>query len=216
MKVAILGTGAVGQALANGFSRHGHQVALGTRDPGSGKLSEFLGQHPDIQLTTHEEAATWADIAVLCTAWAGAQATLELAGAEALAGKVLIDVTNPLGPGPNGSSGPPSLVLGHTDSAGEQVQRWVPGAKVVKCWNIVGNAHMIDPDFPDGPPTMFIAGNHEQAKATVQDLLDSFGWDCSDLGGIESSRYLEPLAMVWILDFFATGSGNMALRMLRK
>lgn len=176
-------------------------------------MADWLANHARVQLAHHADAARWADIIVVCTAWAGTGNALKLTGPENCAGKIVIDVTNPLGPSPQG---PPVLVVGHTDSAGEQVQRWLPQARVVKCWNTVGNPHMIDPDFPDGPPTMFIAGNDGDAKADVSRLLETFGWETSDLGGIEASRYLEPLAMVWILDFFRTGSGNMAFRMIRK
>lgn len=221
MKTAILGTGDVGRSLAAGFARHGHEVRVASRTPDSGKLDDWLAKHPGVALAGHAEAAGWAELIVICTPWGGTENALRLAGAANCAGKVVIDVTNPLGPpaggaGGAGARGAPVLVVSGDDSAGEQVQRWLPDARVVKCWNSVGNAHMIDPDFPDGPPTMFIAGNDPDAKKVVRGLLESFGWDAADSGGIEASRYLEPLAMVWILDFFATGSGNMAFRMIRK
>jgi hypothetical protein len=125
---------------------------------------------------------------------------------------VLIDATNPLNFGPSG----PTLAIGHTDSAGEQVQRWLPRTHVVKAFNIVGNAHMFRPSFPDGQPDMFIAGNDAAAKATVEKILTEFGWGTIDLGGIEASRYLEPLAMVWITYYFRTRTYNHALKLLRK
>jgi predicted dinucleotide-binding enzyme len=124
----------------------------------------------------------------------------------------VIDVTNPL----DFSSGPPKLAIGMTDSAGETVQRLLPGANVVKAFNIVGNPHMFKPQFDCGPPTMFICGNSSEAKTTVTSILDKFGWETIDLGGIQESRLLEPLAMVWIKHYINTGSGNHAFKLLTK
>ncbi|MGI0036654.1 MAG: NADPH-dependent F420 reductase, partial [Nitrososphaera sp.] len=111
---------------------------------------------------------------------------------------------------------PPRLAVGQTDSAGETVQRLLPQAKVVKAFNIVGNAHMVHPDFPGGPPTMFICGNDNEAKRTVEMILDSFGWEIVDIGGIEGSRYLEALAMLWIAYYFRTNNADHAFKLLRK
>ena len=125
----------------------------------------------------------------------------------------MIDTTNPL----DFSAGiPPKLSVGHTDSAGEQVQRWLPNSRVVKAFNIVGSAHMFKPEFPGGPPDMFICGDDDQAKVTVTDLLQAFGWSGIDIGGIECARYLEELAMVWIRHFFRVNSVNHAFKLLRK
>jgi 8-hydroxy-5-deazaflavin:NADPH oxidoreductase len=212
MHVAILGTGEVGQALAAGFRRHGHTVTMGTRDPANGKLDAFAAEH-DVRVATFADAAKAGEMAVLCTGWTGTENALRLAEPNNLAGKLVVDVTNPL---KFQGDGPPGLDPCGSDSGGEQVQRWLPDSHVVKCWNIVGNPHMIDPDFPDGPPTMFIAGDDGDAKAIMTGLLTDFGWDVSDLGGIQASRYLEPLAMVWILDYFRTGNGDHAVKMLRK
>jgi predicted dinucleotide-binding enzyme len=137
-----------------------------------------------------------------------------MAGPENLAGKVVIDVTNPLS---FQEGAPPELAVGHTDSGGEQVARWLPGARVVKAFNIVGNPYMVDPDLPGGPPDMFIAGDDAEAKATVSEILESFGWPAAlDLGGMDGARYLEPLAMVWIRYGFLAGSWDHAFRLLRR
>ncbi len=130
---------------------------------------------------------------------------------DELRGKVLIDTTNPL----DFSSGGPGLFVGHSDSLGEQVQRAVPGTHVVKAYNTVGNANMVDPDLRGGPPTMFIGGDSEEAKRTVTALLEATGWDVVDLGGIETSRYLEPMCIAWVLHGIRTGSWDHALRLLR-
>jgi hypothetical protein len=124
-----------------------------------------------------------------------------------------MDATNPL----DFSQGmPPRLSIGHTDSAGEQVQRWLPDAKVVKVFNIVGNAHMVDPQFPGGPPDMFICGNDDGAKATVAEICRQFGWPTIDLGGIEGSRWLEPMCILWVAHGLRAGSWNHAFKLLRK
>jgi predicted dinucleotide-binding enzyme len=111
---------------------------------------------------------------------------------------------------------PPGLAIGHTDSAGETVQRLLPEARVVKAFNIVGNPHMYKPRFEEGRPTMFICGNDDSAKKVVTDILTAFGWESIDIGGIEGSRLLEPLAMLWIVYYFRTNTGNHAFKLLRK
>ena len=111
----------------------------------------------------------------------------------------------------------PKLAVGHTDLGGEIIQRLLPETKVVKAFNIVGNSHMVHPKFQDGPPTMFICGNNDEAKKLVtNDILNRFGWETIDIGGIEGSRLLEPLAMLWITYYFKTSNGNHAFRLLRK
>jgi predicted dinucleotide-binding enzyme len=207
MQVGILGTGLVAQALARGFRGTGHDVRIGTRDPGGDK-ARSLGA------VTFADAARFGELAVLATLWSGTENVIRLAGPDNFAGKVVIDTTNPL----DSSHGPPPrLAVGFDDSAGEQVQRWLPQARVVKAFNIVGNAFMLQPQFPGGPPDMFICGNDAAAKQTVTDICRSFGWPGAlDLGGIEMARYLEPLAMVWIVYGFGTGSWNHAFKLLRK
>ena len=213
MRIGILGTGDVGRALGSGFAALGHDVKLGSRDANNPKIKDWVGKAgAHTSGGTFAEAAAFGEIAVLATMWAGTENALRLAGAESLAGKVLIDATNPL----DFSTLPPTLTHGHTDSGGEQVERWAPGARVVKAFNIVGNAHMFRPDFPGGPPDMFICGNDTGAKKTVSTILNEFGWEVIDLGGIDRARYLEPLAMVWIAHGFNTRSWNHAFKLLVK
>lgn len=150
---------------------------------------------------------------VLVVSWTGAENALKLAGAENLAGKVVIDATNPLRFVPGLA---PGLALGHTDSAGEQVQRWLPAARVVKAFNSVGYSQMFKPDFPDGPPDMFICGDDDAAKKTVTDILMSFGWSTIDIGGIEGSRLLEPLCVLWVDYAIRANSHSHAFKLLRK
>jgi predicted dinucleotide-binding enzyme len=213
MKIGILGTGDVGQVLGSGFVKLGHPVKMGSRNPDQEKVKAWLAKTGvNASAGTFAEAAAFGDLVVLATLWTGTENAIRLADPKNLAGKVVIDATNPL----DFSSMPPKLAVGHTDSGGEQVQRWLPNSHVVKAFNSVGSPHMVHPDFPGGPPDMFICGNDSKAKETVTDLLKAFGWSVVDIGGIEGSRYLEPLAMIWILQFFRTGSGNHAFKLLRK
>jgi predicted dinucleotide-binding enzyme len=213
MRVGILGSGEVGQALGTGFATLGHEVKIGTREPASDKLKGWLGKAGAKASTgTLVETAAFGELLLLATAWSGTQSAVQLAGPENAAGKTVIDVTNPL----DFSGGGPALAVGWKDSAGEQVQRWLPQAHVVKAFNIVGNKFFFRPSFPGGPPTMFYAGNDAGAKATVQKVLDDFGWESIDLGGIEMSRYLEPFAMVWIMHGFTSKTWDHAFKLLKK
>jgi predicted dinucleotide-binding enzyme len=214
MRIGILGTGDVGRTLGSGFAALSYDVKMGTRDPHSDKVKTWVKQNrPRASAGSFAEAAAFADMAVLAVAWAGAENAVRLAGPKNLAGKIVIETTNPLVIRPDA---PPGLALGHTDSAGEQVQRWVPEARVVKAFNIVGHAHMINPQFPDGPPDMFICGNDEDAKAKVTAICAAFGWPVIDIGGIEGARLLEPLALIWILYGVRSDTWNHAFRLLRK
>jgi predicted dinucleotide-binding enzyme len=214
MKVGILGSGVVGQALGTAFATLGHDAKIGTRNPNNDKLTAWVKQTgAKASAASFADAAAFGELAVLATAWSGTENAIKLAGPKNLAGKVVIDATNPLKFAPNS---PPTLAVGWTDSAGEQVQRWLPGAKVVKAFNIVGNAHMFRPQFPGGPPDMFMCGNDAGAKATVTDILQAFGWEVIDIGGIEGARYLEPLGMLWVIHGFRANSWNHALKLVRK
>jgi 8-hydroxy-5-deazaflavin:NADPH oxidoreductase len=214
VKIGILGTGDVGRALGNGFIALGHEVKMGSRDAQNERALAWASTSGiNASTGTFADAAQFADVVVLALLWAGAENAIKLAGPENFAGKVVIDAINPLlfEPGKG-----PALAIGHTDSAGEQVQRWLPAAHVVKAFNIVGHAHMFKPDFPCGPPDMFICGNDGAAKQTVTEILEDFGWPTIDIGGIEGSRLLEPMCVLWVGYAFRTGSGNHAFKLLRK
>ncbi|HLQ34297.1 MAG TPA: NAD(P)-binding domain-containing protein [Chloroflexota bacterium] len=211
MRVGILGSGAVGQALGTGLTTLSHDVKIGSREPS--KLDEWVaqgGQHASAG--TFEQAAAFGEIVALATLWAGTQQALELAGKRNLAGKVVIDVTNP----PDFSQGRPGLALGHTDSGGEQVQRWLPDSKVVKAFNSVGNPYMFRPDFPGGPADMFMCGNDDGAKETVAQICRDFGWNPLDVGGIEGARLLEPLCILWVTVVQRTGVHAQGFKLLKK
>jgi 8-hydroxy-5-deazaflavin:NADPH oxidoreductase len=213
MRIGILGSGDVGRALARGFAGRGHEVRIGTRDPSSDRLAGWLAENPVVRAVTFGDAAEFGEVVVLATLWSGTENALRLAGHRRLAGKVVIDATNPLVQRAGGLTG---LALGHTDSGGEQVQRWIPDARVVKAFNIVGNREMVDPEFPCGPPDMFICGNDPQAREVVRGICGSFGWPVVDIGGLEGARLLEPLCILWVA-YGAAGNGwRHAFRVLRR
>jgi len=214
MNVGILGTGDVGRALGIGFINNGHSVMIGSRAPGSDKAKELLAKiGPRASVGTFAQAARFGEVIVQATLWSGTENAIRLADPENFSGKVVIDATNPL---IFHSDGPPTLALGQTDSGGEQVQRWLPDARVVKAFNIVGNAQMVNPQFPGGTPDMFICGNDAGAKRTVTDILKSFGWPTIDIGGIEGARLLEPMCILWVKFGVMTGTWNHAFKPLRK
>jgi predicted dinucleotide-binding enzyme len=217
MNIGILGTGDVGRVLGAGFAKHGHQVRIGTRDPAAEKVRDWVTQiGQGVSAGTFADAAVFGEVIVLAIGWSNVETVIRTANPVNFGGKVVLDVTNPLRFDAPGQ--PPVLAVGHTDSAGEQVQRWLPGARVVKGFNIVGNAHFVDPDFPEGKPDMFICGNDAGAKQAADGLIQELGWPpVIDLGDITKSRYLEPMAMVWITHLFNTGFNfNHAFKLLRK
>jgi predicted dinucleotide-binding enzyme len=165
MKVAILGSGGAGQDLGLGFVGLGHDVKMGSRNPAKEEIKVWLAKAGKrASAGTFGEAAAFGDMAVLATQWSGTENAIRLAGPDNLAGKVVIDTTNPLLFRPKAL---PELAVGGDDSAGERVQRWLPEAKVVKAFNSVNHAHMVGPSFPSGPPDMFLCGNNEAARALV-------------------------------------------------
>jgi predicted dinucleotide-binding enzyme len=214
MKIGILGTGDVGRALGNAFIALGHEVKMGSREAGNEKAVAWASTSGiDASTGTFADSVKFADVVVLALLWAGTENAIQLAGIENFAGKLVIDATNPL---IFETGKAPMLALGNTDSGGEQVQRWLPSAHVVKAFNTVGFAHMFKPDFPGGPPDMFIAGNDEAAKQTVTGILKDFGWAIIDVGGIEGARLLEPLCILWVGYGMRTGTWNHAFKLLRK
>ncbi len=215
MRIAILGTGDVGQKLGSGFISLGHVVKMGSRDPKNDKLSAWVAANgKNASGGTFADAAQFGEVIVLATVWSGTENAIQLADPKNFVGKVVIDATNPL-VFPCGKP-PPHLALGWNDSGGEQVQRWLPGARVVKSFNIVGNAHMVHPDFQGGPPDMFIAGNDDSAKKTVTEFLKQFGWSVIDIGGIEGARLLEPMCILWVTCGLRYQDWNHAFKLLRK
>jgi 8-hydroxy-5-deazaflavin:NADPH oxidoreductase len=197
-RVGVIGSGSVGRALAAGFASRGHEVTIGTRGVGgiesNDDLQAWAAQHDGVAIGHFAAAAEAGEIVVLATRGTAVEEAIATAGPQHFAGKLVIDATNPL----DFSGGGPALAVGHTDSGGEIVQRALPDARVVKAFNTVSNSIMVDPGLAGGPQPMFIAGNDDAAKATVADILADFGWNAFDVGGIERSRELESLVILWV------------------
>jgi predicted dinucleotide-binding enzyme len=213
MRVGVLGSGPVGQALGRGFASRNNEVMLGTRSPASDKVQAWVAEGEARSAGTFAEAAAFGELVVLATLGLAAEEALELAGPNRLAEKVVIDATNPLEYPGDGSV---RLAFGFDDSLGERVQRELPESKVVKAFNTVGNPYMVDPGLPGGPPTMLICGNDAVAKATVSEICEDFGWEAADLGPIERSRTLEEVAMAWVYYGQVRGAWDHAFKLLRK
>lgn len=196
-RVGVLGTGEVGRRLAAGFRSRGHDVMIGSRDPDKPELREWLaGDGDGVRPGTFAEVAAHGELLVLAVLGNAAEDVIAEAGPENFSGKVVIDAMNPL----DFSAGfPPKLSIAGEDSLGERVQRALPDAKVVKAFNTIGNQYFVDPSFSEGTPTMLIAGNDDAAKRTVGDVVADFGWpEAIDIGGIEGSRELEAICIVWV------------------
>ncbi len=212
-KIGILGTGMVGQVLASGFLKHGHAVKIATRNPG--KVADWLDKNPGGRVGTHKEVAAWAELIVLATKGSAAESAIRLCDAADLAGKTIIDTTNPIADAP-----PDNGVLRYfttlEESLMEQLQKANPTAHFVKAFNSVGNAYMVDPDFGGVKPTMFICGNEAAAKQEVRVILDQFGWETEDMGGVEGARAIEPLCILWCIPGFARNQWNHAFKLIKK
>jgi 8-hydroxy-5-deazaflavin:NADPH oxidoreductase len=219
MKIAVMGTGAVGRALAGKLAELGHEVTVGTRNPeetlartepdpmGNPPFKAWQEVHRSIGLATPADAAAQAELIVNATNGAGSIAMLEAAGVENLTGKVLVDIANPL----DFSQGmPPSLFVSNTDSLGEQIQRAFPEAKVIKALNTMNCEVMVDPSKVPGEHDVFLCGEDTDAKLKVSELLQSFGWRAErirDLGGISSARGTEMYLPLWLRLWGALGTG---------
>ena len=213
MKVGVIGSGVVGQTLAAGFLKHGHEVAIGTREPA--KLREWAAKQAGVQVKSFADAAAFGEVAVLAVAGQVALEALRLIGPKALQGKTVIDACNPIGGGPP-VNGVLSFFTTLTDSLMERLQKAYPSAHFVKAFNSVGNAQMINPHFAGGRPTMFICGNDEAAKKTVAAICDQFGWDAEDMGAVEAARAIEPLCMLWCIPGVGKGDWSPhAFKLLR-
>ena len=225
MNIAVLGTGMVGQALAGRLDALGHSVVVGTRDPqatqartepdgmGNPPFSAWHAQHPAVGLATFAEAAAGADLVVNASSGEAALELLRLAGAENLAGKVLVDIANPL----DFSAGfPPTLFVKDTDSLGEQIQRAFPETKVVKTLNTLNASLMVEPKPLGESSTVFVSGEDAAAKAVVVEILESFGHeDVIDLGGIETARGTEMLLPIWLQLMSTLGTPQFNFKIVR-
>ena len=210
-KIGVIGSGDVAQTLAAGFLKHGHQVALGTRDPQ--KLEEWHRQNPRGQVGSFAQAAAFGEVIVLAVKGAVAADALRLAGAPNLAGKTVIDATNPIADAPP-SNGVLKFFTNLDESLMERLQREFDRVRFVKAFNSVGNACMVNPKFKGGKPTMFICGNDGAAKKIVSGIIDQFGWETADMGKAEAARAIEPLCMLWCIPGFVRNDWTHAFKLL--
>jgi predicted dinucleotide-binding enzyme len=213
MKIGILGSGSVGKVLGSGFLKHGHEVCLGTRDPRKPEVQRWLQENPTGSVGTFEHAAEFAGFVVLATLGRAAEEAVSLAGPHNLAGKTVMDTTNPIAEAaPVG--GILSYFTGPNESLGERIQSVLPQAHVVKAFNSVGASQMVNPTYHQGTPTMFICGENAEAKQAVGGIIRQFGWEPYDCGGIIASRALEPLCILWCSRGFQHNQWNHAFKLL--
>ncbi|MFM7202553.1 MAG: NADPH-dependent F420 reductase [Myxococcota bacterium] len=209
VKVGVLGSGDVAKVLARGFKQFGYDVTIGSREPA--KLAAF-GASEGIGVATFEGAAAAGQLLVLAVKGSVAESLVESLQSQ-LAGKVVIDVNNPIAQLPP-VNGVLQFFTGPNDSLMERLQAKVPEASFVKAFSCVGNGQMIQPRLAAGRPTMFICGNSAEAKGTVSNVLNQFGWDAADMGQVESARAIEPLCQLWCVLGFRHNSWMHAFKLL--
>ncbi len=211
-KIGVIGSGQVGEVLANGMLKHGYAVMRGTREPT--KLADWktkAGEHASTG--TMAEAATFGDLVILAVKGTAAEQAVGLLG-EGINAKLVIDATNPIADAPP-VNGVVQYFTGPNDSLMERLQKKAPKAHFVKAFSCVGNALMIDPKLTGGRPSMFICGNDAGAKEQTKKLLDQIGWDTEDVGMVEGARAIEPLCMLWCIPGMLKQDWMHAFKMIR-
>ncbi len=208
-KVGVLGSGTVGQVLADGFVNHGYEVMRGTRDPA--KLKGWKGG----KVGTFEQTARFGDLVVLAVKGTAAESAVKLCGPANLAGKTVIDATNPIADEPP-VNGVLKFFTRLDESLMERLQKLAPKANFVKAFSCVGNAFMVNPDFGGVKPTMFVCGNDAKAKGEVEEVLNKFGWEWEDVGGVEAARAIEPLCILWCIPGLLRNEWMHAFKLLKK
>jgi 8-hydroxy-5-deazaflavin:NADPH oxidoreductase len=210
LRIAILGTGGVGAALGVRWGEAGHEITYGSRAPESEKVAQLVAKSgAKAAATGSQDAIKGAEAILLSVPWPVVRETLSQLGD--LTGRTLIDCTNPL------LSDLSGIELGHVISAGEQIAAWAPGANVVKAFNSASVKVMLNPQFGEHRATMFYCGDVAAAKLTVRQLIEQIGFEPVDAGSLTSSRYLEPLAMLYIHLAFRQGFGsNCAFKIMRR
>ncbi len=212
-RIGVLGSGQVGQVLADGLLKHGWEVMRGSRDPA--KLAGWKrGAGAKGSTGTFAEAARFGELVVLAVKGTGAEAAVDACGAGALDGKPVIDTCNPIAEAP-----PVHGVLGYftapNESLMERLQKRAPKAKFVKAFSCVGNALMVNPELGGAKPTMFMCGDDAAAKAEVQEILGRFGWEWEDVGGVEGARAIEPLCILWCAPGLLRNQWTHAFKLLK-
>jgi predicted dinucleotide-binding enzyme len=210
-KIGVIGSGNVGQTLADGFLKHGYEVMRGSRE--ASKLMGWKnGAGAKAQIGTFAETAKFGEAVVLAVKGTAAEEAVGLCG-EALAGKIVLDATNPIADSPP-QGGVVQFFTGPNDSLLERLQKKAPSAKFVKVFSSVGAALMINPKLPS-KPSMFICGNDSGAKEQTRAILDQFGWETEDMGGAAAARAIEPLCMLWCIPGFLRNDWMHAFKVVR-
>lgn len=212
-KVGIIGSGNVGKALARGFMKNGYETTISSRSEETrNELKKLFNEK--VKTDTPENTAKNNEIIVFAVKGTKAKEALAILKVDKLAGKLVIDTTNPIE-----NAAPENGVLLYSSSINkslmEELQAMAPKAQFVKAFNSVGSAHMVNPDF-ESKPTMFICGENQTAKNEVKHILDQFGWETEDMGNMEAARAIEPLAMLWCIPGFRENSWNHAFKLLKK
>ena len=214
MKIGIIGSGVVGQTLANGFIKHNYEVMIGTQHKEKifdwVKKSNFKGR-----INSFNEAAEYGEIIVLAVKGSVAKDVLNLVDAKNLEGKIIIDATNPIADTPP-DNGVLKFFTSLDQSLMEQLQNKFPKANFVKAFNSIGNAFMVNPKFNGSKPTMFICGNNDKSKQEVSKILDLFGFEIADMGKAEAARAIEPLCILWCIPGLLHNEWNHAFKLLKK
>ena len=211
-KVAVLGSGTVGETLANGFLKHGYAVMRASREPA--KLAAWVQGKANASTGTFEEAAAYGDIVVLAVKGTAAESLVK-GLADALAGKVVLDATNPIADKPP-QDGMLTFFTSLTDSLMERLVAAAPKAHFVKAFSSVGNANFVNPSFGGVLPTMFICGNDAAAKAKVAAVLEQFGWEAADMGVAAAARVIEPLCILWCIPGMLHNQWTHAFKLLKR
>jgi NADPH-dependent F420 reductase len=209
MRIAVLGTGDVGGSLGKRWAQKGHIVIFGSRNPHDDKVHKLLAEAgPNSRAAGNAEAAAEGEVTVLATPWNAAKEVVLSVGNWK--GRILIDCTNPL-------TEDLQLAVGKTTSAAEKIASWARGARVVKAFNTTGWNNMADPAYPNGPISMFIAGDDPDAKAVASRLAEDLSFEPVDSGGLAVARFLEPLALLWIHLAVVQNLGrDIAFRLIRR
>jgi 8-hydroxy-5-deazaflavin:NADPH oxidoreductase len=206
MKIGVLGTGMVGQAIASKLAALGHQVMMGSRTANNDKAQAWarkIGSRG--QVGTFADAAAFGEVVFNCTHGAASLDALRAAGAESVDGKILVDVANVLPPADAGS-----------ESLGQQIQTAFPRTKVVKTLNTINCEVMVDPQRVPGTHTLFLSGNDADAKTIVRGLVESFGWrDVIDLGDITTARAAERYVTLWVSLWRSLGTADFNIQVVR-
>ena len=212
-RIGIIGSGQVGISLANGFQKHGYKIMIGTNDPEKHEsIKEKTGGNATIG--SFSDTAGFADVLVLAVKGIAAEEAIKRAGIDLLKNKIILDTTNPIAEVPP-TNGVISFFTTLDESLMERLQKLAPEARFVKCFSCVGNVLMVDPDLGGITPTMFIAGNDDQAKQVTTDILTEIGWETEDMGKVEGARAIEPLCILWCIPGMLRGQWRHAFKLVR-